>query len=230
MTLAQLRAKVRYFLDDASSVATGTNQRWTDAELNSYINESYRFYYNELVANSYDSITKTANLALVADDETVTLPEDFYKMRLIYRVEDTTKTPLRYIRNYDGIIDTSGEGSSNYEPAYDFVGNASGVQELVLYPKPTFSDSTGLEAIYWPTMTELSDDTDSPVAGFNSQWHDLIPLRSAMWAKGGREEEDVNNLAAMLKDSEQSFYKNIERMSNARAYVEPFDIDYWGGC
>jgi hypothetical protein len=71
----------------------------------------------------------------------------------------------------------------------------------------------------------LTNTTDSPVTGFNTQWHDLIPLRASIWAKGGREEEDVGNLSAMLAQSEKVFMETMNRMSNARAYVEPFDME-----
>ena len=217
MTLAQLLTKTRYFLDDDSAA------RWADAEVTSYINEAYRFYYNQLVANNYDGILKQASIALVANQDQYSLPSDWFQTRIVYRVENDYEYPLQYKRNYDNWVDTGGQGSNFYNPQYDYTGDTSGLRKIVFYPEPDFSDATGIKIFYWPVMTELSGDTDEPVIGFNAQWHDLIPLRAAIWAKGGREEEDVSNLSGMLKDSEDSFYKTITRMSNARAYVEQFD-------
>jgi len=231
MNLGQIRTKTRYFLDDDNS-GTGQNVRWTDTEINSYINEAYRFYYNELMAHNYDGITKTITMDLVSDDENVELPEDWAKTRIIYRVGSDFDIPLQYGRNYDSYITKTGAGTSGYTPVYDYAGDEDGNNSLVLYPRPSFSETGGLKMIYWPQMVELVNDADSPVFGFNVQWHDMIPLRSAIWAKGGREEEDVNNLSAMLKSSEDSFYNNIDKMTNARSYVESFDtgdFDGFGG-
>lgn len=141
MNLGQLRTKTRYFLDDNS----GT--RWTDTEVDSYINESYKYYYNELVANNYDGILKQASINLVANTDQYSLPSDWFKTRILYKVESSANydIPLQYKRNYDNWIDTSGVGQGYYTPCYDYVGDTTGVLKLVLYPKPTFSETSGLK-------------------------------------------------------------------------------------
>lgn len=221
MNLSALRTKTRYFLDDDSAT------RWTDAEVDSYINEAYRFYYNKLVANNYDGVLKQASINLVSGQDQYSLPSDWFKTRILYKLESSAnfEIPLQYKRNYDNWVDTTGWGSSFYTPAYDYVADTTGELKLVLYPEPSFSENNGLKLFYWPTVTELTLTTSSPVTGFNTQWHDLIPLRAAIWAKAGREEEDVTNLSGMLAQSETAFNETINRMSNARAYVEPFDIE-----
>lgn len=220
MTLLEMRTKCRYFLDDDQSGATGQIQRWSDVEINSYINEAYRFYYNELVGVGYDGllINPPASLDLVANTETVSLPADWFKTRMLYRVESDRKVPLDYVRNYDYEVDTTGYGSSFYRPAYDFRG-----ANILLYPRPSFSEVGALLLEYWPSITEMSLDADTTATGFSTQWHSLLPLRAALWAKGGREEDDVSNLTGMLQSSEISFNETKDRMTNSRGYVEPFD-------
>ncbi len=212
-TLLQLRTITRYYLDDNSA------QRWSDVEVNNYINQAYRNYYNRLVNVSYQSLLATPVLLnTVASTATVALPSDFYKAKILYKILSDRKQPCIYKRNYQGTIVTNLMPSNYYVPTYEFQG-----LNLILDPIPADSATGALELHYWPIMTVLSSDSDSPVDGFSEQWQDLLPIYAAWQAKSLREEEDVANIQAMLAFREKPFNDMIAEMSIGRVRTEVFN-------
>ena len=218
MNLLQLREKTRDYLDDTSSV------RFITAEVNRYINQAYRHYYNRLVNGHYDRLLTTPLLmSATASVASIALPADFEKAKILYRVLDNRKVPMQFRSNYEQTEWTSGGFGTGlgYMPSYDFIGS-----NIILNPIPEANIVDGFELVYWPVMTELSADTDNPVSGFSTSWHELICLRAAIIAKSNREEEDVVNISNMLMNEEGPFNDMLLEMSTARQFVEPF---YTGG-
>jgi hypothetical protein len=219
MTLAELTTATRYYLDDTSLA------RWTDTEIYYYINRAYQYYWNKLVNAGYKSLcVAPVLLDITSGVDTIALPTDFYKARRVDRLIDTKIIPLQYKENFEDVMLTTGVTSSTlYTPSYTFQGN-----NLLLEPLPSFSATSALQVSYWPVMTKLANTTDSPVAGFNAQWQDLIPIRAAFIAKSNREEEDVENIYRDLKEAEVPFEDALTEMTQSRSYTEPFITGGYG--
>ena len=211
MTLLQILTKARYYLDDDDKV------RYPDVELTTYVNQSYRFYWNKLVNASYNGILATpASLNIVATVATIALPADFYKIKNILRVLSDKKVPLYYREGYEDYVYTN-FGMSIYAPTVRVRGS-----NLLLNPLPQSSETGGIEVEYWPTITELSANGDIPA--FNVQWHEVIPIKAAIIAKSMRDEEDVENIAAILAIEESVINDAMDYMTIQRSTVDPFII------
>lgn len=212
-TLLQLRTTTRYYLDDNSAT------RWSDTEVTEYLNQAYRHYYNRLVNMAYDSILATPVLLdTVAATPTVALPTDFYKCKILYKVLSDRKQPCVHKENFQGTVLTTLAPSNFYVPTYSFQG-----MNLLLDPIPADSVTGALELHYWPVLTQMSSDSDTPVSGFSDQWQDLLPIYAAYQAKSLREEEDVANIQNMLLLREKPFNEMLDAMTIARRRVEPFN-------
>jgi hypothetical protein len=227
MILQDILLNVRKYLDDDASASAGALQRWSDAELIFYINNAYIQYYNELISTNYDGFLKRADLDITANSDLITLPAKFFKMRSLERKYNNTYIPLEYIRNYDYTTNITSQGEGMFIPSYDFMSNSTGDVVVKLSMIPSFSETAGLRLYYWETLTKLSSAlTDEPIGILKEQFVDLIILRSAIWAKGGREEDDVSNLAQMLGRVEDNFNEFKTKITNARSYVEAFITDF----
>jgi len=210
-TLAQLRTKLSYYLDDNSLV------RWPLAEQNDYLNQAYLYYYNELINMGYAAVLTTPVLLNTTSGvETVPLPADFYKAKVLYKVLPTIKRPCRYREPYATTVLLTG-ASSIYVPDYCFRGT-----NLVLNPVPSDTVTGSLELHYWPVLTLLVNDSDTLVAGFSAEWQDMIPLRAALQAKSLREEEDVANIANFLAVAEKPFNDMRDSMTMDRVRTDAF--------
>ena len=230
MNLGALRVQTRYYLDDNSAV------RWSDVEVDSYINQAYENYYNKLVTKSYEGLLTTPVLLNITGGvNEIPLPVDFFQGKILYRVLPDKKVPCTYKSPYDGTVITN-YTTAFYRPGYSFVG-----MNLLLDPTPSDTETGALELHYWPqiqclqtgqtvpTAGYMVNDTDSPVAGFNAQWHQLLPLWAAYQAKSLREEEDVVNIQTILGVKEGPFNDMLEKMVIARVRTEPFNTDSESG-
>ena len=138
MNLGQLRTQTRYYLDDNSSV------RWTDIEVDSYVNQAYENYFNKLVTKSYEGLLTTPILLNINSGvNEIALPPDFFQGKILYRVLPNKKVPCIYKSPYDNSV-LSTYASSVYRPAYSFNG-----MNLLLDPTPSDNVIAGLELHYW---------------------------------------------------------------------------------
>lgn len=215
MTLTELDTETRYHLNDDNS------DRYTSAIVTKFINNAYRHYYNKLVQAGYKGLLSApAELDLVATTQTVALPSDFYKCFKLSKVQTSYRTPLQYRSNLETSVYTGGVAvGDGYKPDYDFQGT-----DILLQPAPSASETGALYLEYWATMTELSSGTDTVTGGFSPEWQPMIPLRAAVFLKGGREEEEVRNLTAMLDDYESEFKSFINSMTKARKKTDRFNL------
>jgi hypothetical protein len=216
-----MRTKLRYYLDDVNQ------QRWSEPiELDYYLNLAYKSYYNELIDEGYKGLLATPSfLDTTGGIETVSLPSDFYKAFRIDKVDGDRYIPLRYKENYENEICRN---NNSYYYTYSFRG-----ENLVLNPIPSTTETNSLRLIYYPEMVDMSDDTDEPVAGFKESWQEMIPVKAAILAKAGREEDDVTGIKTILIEISKSYNNTLRDMSEARINAEGFnfgDFDndfYW---
>ena len=215
MNLGELRTRTRRILDEISEAF------WLDLELDDYINTAYKHYYQQLINVGYHRLLSAPTLlTITSGTETVALPSDFFKDRLLERVIDTRTIPLHRKDRYETSNIISGASSSYYLPNYTFRGS-----NIVLEPTPSATFTNGLKLHYYPIADDLSLDADEPVAGFISDWHRMLPWKAAEMAKGGREEEDIGNITNILARLEQPFLSIIEDVSQQRQFVEPFNTN-----
>lgn len=218
MNLGEIRTLVRNLLDEPSEGF------WTDTELNIYINAAYEHYYLRIINSDYAGVLTTrTSLNIVAATDTVALPSDFLKHKKLERVFDTYKVPIDYNERHEMGTQTSGADSGNYLPTWQIVGS-----DIVLEPPPSTSASNGLLLWYYPELTELSADGDTPVTGFRKNWHKMLAVKACVFAKGLKEEESDDALIRMLITLEDPFETALQRLVVARQYVEP-DYRAWEG-
>lgn len=153
-TLAQLRSRVRYFLDEASAVA------WADAELNQYINDAEQWLWSELCKRDDSFGLRESTTTLVQAQTDYNYPSDILgrNIRALYAYT-TDSDPRNKVHKdtYEAIM-AEGTSQTSYPAKYCCMdgyykigppADASGYTLLVAYTRqPT-------------AMTEDTDTMDS---------------------------------------------------------------------
>lgn len=208
--LGQLRTRQRYLVDEPSA------KFWEDVELNWYLNIAYSIYYEELVNAGYSKLESApATLNITAGTETVALPSDYFLWAMLELVKDNKTIPLTYQPRYEAINLTSGSDTSDYEPTWYIRGS-----NIVLEPTPGASVTGGLKFHYYPSLTELSSDSDTPV--IDAIFHHLIAVKGAIIAKEGRQEAVTTELNQLLDKLEKPFWSLIKNLVKSRQYTTPY--------
>src|SRR5690348_1613800 len=133
-------------------IATIRNHGFSDADeatLTDLINDAYEDIWTR---EAWPFKEAQATVAVVAGDDTPTMPADFGKVLALG--DDTNSTELEFWRADKLQLDTIGSLTDTGQPLiYYFIGNT-----LHLYPVPDTSYTLTLK--YIKTFTELSADTD----------------------------------------------------------------------
>ena len=218
-TLAQLRTRVRYNLDETTATF------WSDNEIDSWLNESYRYYWNFIIQAFESFFLKTAYISF--DNNAAgeyTLPTDFYKLKLILRNLGGETVPLRYFERYDNSVPNITTISSYNLPTYRFRNG-----KLLFEPAPAITETNALTIEYIKTLTTLSSvqDVDSE---FPSLAEDCMVIRATLKAKAKEEMVDGRGVDSdpFLKDlmsSEQMLKESLELKTTGRVYAEQFGED-----
>jgi hypothetical protein len=212
-----MRTRLRRKLDETEE------SYWTDAELTDYINESYYYYWQWLLNARDNRALKSTTLDIVAGTAEIAVPSDYISARLIEKVEDNSTCPIQWFERFDEPNYTGGSSYSNYYPNFTarFVGT-----DLVLEPTPNTSETGGIKLTYYFYPAELSDDSDTPVAGFSPIYHDLIPFKAAVISKTKEESygggAPVGSWEYICQQKEKEFKASIELPSTQRVSVKPF--------
>jgi len=165
LTLSEIRTQVRLHIKDTST----TRQRFTDAQLNSLINEAQRD-----VINATWAIRKYTTQELASGTTYYALPDDTMDIVRVTRIniplEEKTKSGLdAEVRGWE----LAGGTPQDYfqdetQPGY-----------IGLHPFPNSSTSTGtLKIEYIASPSALSSDSDIPFNEIDrmTQYHDLLVL------------------------------------------------------
>lgn len=216
-TLQQLRTRVRAYLDEPVAAY------WADAELNTWINQAYFYYYMWIVASFEGYFAKDILIDIVATQPKYAIPNDFYKIRLLERVYNSWTVPLRvYDRMETANITANSNYSQLYLPTYRFEG-----QNIVLEPTPDTDITGGLRLEYVPQPTALTVDASTPDAGYLTMWEEPLVIRAAISAKMKEESvvnsgTDVGTLQSLMTNYEQTIKESFEQRTMQRRYTEPF--------
>ena len=207
VTLLQLRDRARQRADAEN------DSGWvSDAELTSYVNESYTWVYELLVKSGESWFESTQTIATVSGTVTYDLPNDFYATIGVSRVDGST---LRSIPNFMAAERNRYFNMQGGTPiAYRIVGQSI---ELL----PTAGGVHSIQHRYVPTPVNLAFDTDTldGVMG----WEELVILNVAI-KMGIKEESNVEPLVL----AQQMFLDRLSEMVENRELAEShtiFDVE-----
>lgn len=219
-TLLKLITNVRNFLNSPNPA----NSFWTDAELTEYLNEAVRQYFAEVVMNNEGLFAATPVLLnLVANTETVALPDDFYEVRALYKVVNNGYLLLPYLNDVTSNFVSNGVTADDaYMPAYHFQGN-----NLVLRPPPGNSQTGALrlEYIQFPdTMINGGDALTSQVSPVFKQLIEMYAVYKSKLKESLVNGTDMHSVAATnLNQIYTVFRESIMNRSKYPQFVVPFN-------
>lgn len=155
VTLSQLRTNARLLIKDTST----SRQRYTDTQINNFINEAQR----DVINNTW-ALSKNTSITLVLGTTYYTVPTDLIGIqRITYERRNIPETSLI---KQDGDFSNSSWETSNGPPRFYFQ-DPSQTTKIGVFPWPQNSASTGtLRMIYYAQAVDLSADSDVP---FNSE-------------------------------------------------------------
>lgn len=166
LTLSEIRTQVRIRIKDSYSA----RQRYTDAQLNSFINEAHRDIVNETWV-----VVKSTSFQLSAGSTYYLLPDDTIDIqRLTLR-----DVPLKEIslQGQDGLTSSAWEVAAGLPSKYFQDPTQPGY--IGFYPFPNSVSSTGtIKMQYFAQANTLSSDSDVP---FDNQdrylpYNDLLTI------------------------------------------------------
>lgn len=152
-TLSELRTDTRVLLNDSGTASA--RYRFTDAQLNAWLNECQR----DAVAQTW-ALTRATSFELVADTQYYSLPDSVMAVKRVLwegrLLEEKSPQALDRTKEWEEV-----EGT----PQYWFVSFAS--RTLIgIQPIPADSSSTGTVKVEYATQpTDLSADADVPFLG-----------------------------------------------------------------
>lgn len=155
------------------------NSNWTDGELLAYLNEAVRVYFAELTDIDEGHFTTTADLSLVSGAEEITLPSDFFKIKVVYKKQTNgyASLPYRNVLN-EGYSTELGSSPDLYMPFYFFRGN-----KLVVRPAPGFNEIAGLRIEYMQFPSTLIDGGDQLTNQIAPAFRQVIEMYAVYKAK-----------------------------------------------
>ena len=191
---------VRNLLNQPNS----TNSFWTDSELNSYINEAMRVYFAELTKIDEGHFTAQVDLDIVANQETVAMPADFFSMRALYKKVDTTYMILPYRNNItEGYSTEGGTNSVTYLPYYYFRQN-----QIVLRPVPQFSETASLRMEYFQFPQQMATG-DTLTDQITPVFYQVIEMYAVYKAKMKESLVTGVNTSALAKENLAELHKQF---------------------
>ena len=176
VTLTQLIDRVRFQGDLENSAVM------SDARITTVINAAIEGVWDLLLETRPDNYITTATLATVAGSESVTLPSDFFKLRLVEVYDGALYRPLR---------------PHNVSEAWRYQTSAATPSRLTyrietgtLRIVPTPTQIWTLRVRYFKAATDLVSGSDT-LDGVNG-YEDLVIAQAIAKLRGGREGMDTS--------------------------------------
>ncbi len=197
-TLEELRNKVRDFIDEDDEA------RWTDTELDSYINMAYSELVNKIRNAHTGYYEKTGTLTTVANNKIATLPADF--AGTITALQDENNNPIQHIDKR--VFHLKGVLEYGIPTHYSFFGGTS----IWLWKTPDAEYNFAIDYEYMPP--ELEEDTDEIVypVGYerNIIWRTVIDCKL-------KDHQGLQELSALLDRKEVEMLKNLRPTQTFRS-------------
>lgn len=170
MNRGDLRTYVRDLLGEDSAAW------WTDATLNRFINESYRHLRNVVDMNNQNYFGQISDISFVADQERYDLPSN---NRVLMAQQLTSSGQYRRMSQVDIILHERFTQVSYPISVLNRVYYLFGKQIGVI-PVPTEAQTDGLRVWNVPALTELTDDSHTPVDQWPPDHHEVIAMGAFM--------------------------------------------------
>lgn len=220
-TLQQLITSVRRRLGQPSPV----NSQWTDDELAEYINNGITRYFGEVIQNAEGLFNKStpADLDIVAGQETVTLPSDFFELVRLYRKVGSEYLIMEYDNSFDQSYTTNGPTSTSSSLRYSL----RGAQTLVLRDVPQFSETGALRLEYVAFPETLVTGGDVMTSNVSPIFRDMIVAWAVYEAKVSESlrGQGVNTYGVAKQhfgELYQQFRDVIQNRSEYPRYIRPW--------
>lgn len=200
ITLATMRTNVRQRADMVSSLFV------TDAEVNGYIQESYKELY-DLITEAYEDYNLSNSSFTISSGNTASLPATLYKIRGLDDMSDASnpRTVRRYMfheRNDYGLADRLSLSSDYSDVLYTTSGST-----LYIVPSDRAARAYRIWFVPLPTVPAIDSDTIDAING----WAEYITIDAAIKCKI-KEESDT----AALERAKKNAYERITRMRSNR--------------
>lgn len=223
--LSVIRGNVR------NNLSEPTTENYTNAELNQYIGEAYKHYFELMKYNGEGYFETTTYISIIAGQSDYSVAALTPPFSLISQVEKVNPagfvgtTPLREDerRFRPNLLNFANSGTLYY-PTYKMRG-----MNIVFEPTPQFSETNSILLSYvyeptFPTSTSLDSFTfDSNFAVSNEPLIELYATIRALEAKDGiGGVSDINSFRVTLEKFEKTFIENLNR------FEEPDRISYAG--
>jgi hypothetical protein len=172
--------------------------------------------------------SKKTTLNIVANQETIDLPSDFFQVRSLYKIISNGAVILRYDNNLTNSYATDvGSGTESYFPFFYFRNN-----QLVLRPEPTFSQTAGLslEYYYLPDMINTAGDRmDVSVTPLFKQLIEMYAVFKAKMSQSLVTGVDMTPVAkANLSDIYTRFIETVKYRAKYPQFTVPFSPESYG--
>ena len=177
-TLAQLRADVRTYLDDA------TQNAWSDAVINNFVNMAYKQVLLKAEELTGTRLTSQSNISFVAEQQEYDLPNG---CEVVLDAKDNRRDiPVPFIGYGERYMYTSGLGL--YWRTYYGSTTAAYLRngKIGFVPVPTEAVDDAVTLTYIASQAVLSQD--SHVIQIPTKYHELVVLGAVKRAKAARGE------------------------------------------
>ena len=168
-TLSTLRARARRYLDET------TADRWTDAQVNAYINEGIRFAQSEIERANHDYFLRECTFTASAGTTEAAFPSTIYghQIRNVQVFESSTVASGLPVRMQPAQLEWV------YENQY-YSGRPKGYYPLAGYMiwAPMLQSTCTFRFVYNKKEADLSADTDT-VDAISDEFTDIIALYAA---------------------------------------------------
>ena len=205
-TLSTLRDRTRRYLDES------TAGRWTDANVNAYINEGIRFLQSELDRANPDYFLRVCTFSASANSYQAALPSTIYghRIRNVQFYENTLSAVGNPYRVQPGQLEWIYEN-------LDYSGQPAVYQTMAGYIlwAPLLQYDSTFRFVYGKKEADLSADTDT-LDAISDEYTDIISIYAAILAKESKE-IPTGGLRAILE-------RRLMHMANDSQPIDPFII------
>lgn len=199
------------------------NSTWANSEITMYLGDAVKVYFLGLVEKAEGQFDKTQSLDVVANVETVALPTDCFKVKILFANQNGIFTALDYINNLtEDYSPSDGSVNTAYAPSYYFRGNS-----LVLRPIPTFSQASALKIEYTAFPEVMLGVTDTLDSGVSPVFKELIVAYTVYKCKWSDDLVNGGNTSDKAKSHLANVYAQFEETVTKRSfspqYIKPFN-------
>lgn len=219
-TRLQLRTRVRYNLGEPNP---SSSPRYDNTSINSNLNEAYQQYQLELIDNAQGDFATQSFISLVANQSLYALPSTWVKTRRLWKVEANRRYEVERSERRDWPVYNIDAFSRCNPFTYRYQDRS-----ILLEPTPVSAETNALLHEYYALQPDLTDDSQSPVAGFIEPWQTMLVLYATIAELEGKEAigsvVSIDTFRARLEKAEMKFRASMGSRSESNDTVAPDDL------